>query len=148
MKVAGCLAPTTAVVAGVVVVPTRYAVDPTMFSILYPVIALPPLPVGADHDRENPVLYPPPDEPLLAKKFVGVTVRLDGAVGGWGLGVTGIVTLDHAPMPVAFRAATRITYVTPFESPVTVLEYGSPVPAPNDVACVHLAPLLALYSTT
>jgi hypothetical protein len=65
MNVEGWPMPTTAVVAGVVVVPTGYAVVPTIISILYPVMAPPPLLVGADHDKANAVLYPPPEEPLL-----------------------------------------------------------------------------------
>jgi hypothetical protein len=56
VRVDGCPMPTTAFVVGVVVVPTRYAVDPTMLSILYPVMDPPPLPVGADQDRAYAVL--------------------------------------------------------------------------------------------
>ena len=87
-------------------------------------IALPPLLVGADHTSVTDWLS---GVPATAVTRPGVD-----------RGVTDDEAVEYELVPAAFVAATRNTYGTPFDNPVTVADAVADVPSAN---VVQLAPL-------
>lgn len=83
-----------------------------LFPTEYCVIGVPPLLVGAIHDKFACVL------PAVPVKFVG----LFGVVK-----VVPITMLLYAPVPNTFTAATRISYVVLLANPVTMV-FVVPIP--------------------
>ena len=59
--------------------------------------------------------------------------------------VTAVLFGENAPRPAAFIVATRKTYDSPFESPVTVADVDAEVAS---VKVVQVVPLVLLYCTT
>jgi hypothetical protein len=95
----------------------------------YPVIALPPLLVGAVHETASDCRAP-----LEAETAVGAP----GTVNG----VSPVEFDEFEPVPTAFLAATRKRYAVPLVSPVTVTDVAVETVSVN---VVQVLPLLLEY---
>ena len=107
----------------------RLIATPTRYPTLYSVIGLPPV-LGGSQDSAK----------LLPVKVCRIVPIFSGAVlvSGASPVITSTV-VDHAPLPSAFTALTRIVYVSPADTDiVTDVPVGS---------TVFTVPPLSVYST-